>query len=255
MDVLVKGRNIVVTPALERYAIEKVERVSKFFDSEGSDSRAEVELVHARNRSVVDAEVAEATLFINGTVLRAAEASEDMYASIDRMADKLERQVRRYRGRQIDRRQGQAKNAPPAPEAAPAPAAEAHLAARGAAAPARPRAGTGEERPARPGGPHRPGRGGEPGGADSEDQAVPDEADGGRGGRAPDGPARPRLLRLHERRDGGHQRGLQAAGRQLRSHRARKIGLHALNYCAERSARRGGRRILGRVFRVGVPSG
>ncbi len=115
MDVLVKGRNILVTPALERYALEKVERVSKFFDSERSDSRAEVELIHARNRSVVDAEVAEATLFINGTVLKATEASEDMYASIDRMADKLERQVRRYRGRQIDRWQGQTKNAP-APE-------------------------------------------------------------------------------------------------------------------------------------------
>ena len=130
MDVLVKGRNIVVTPALERYALEKVERVSKFFDSEGSDSRAEVELVHARNRSVVDAEVAEATLFINGTVLKATEASEDMYASIDRMADKLERQVRRYRGRQIDRWQGQAKNAPPAPEEPIAPEEEANLEAR-----------------------------------------------------------------------------------------------------------------------------
>ena len=130
MDVLVKGRNIVVTPALERYALEKVERVSKFFDSEGSDSRAEVELVHARNPSVVDAEVAEATLFINGTVLKATEASEDMYASIDRMADKLERQVRRYRGRQIDRWQGQAKNAPPAPEEPIAPAEEANLEAQ-----------------------------------------------------------------------------------------------------------------------------
>ncbi|MBA2617695.1 MAG: ribosome-associated translation inhibitor RaiA [Rubrobacter sp.] len=116
MDVLVKGRNILVTPALERYALEKVERVSKFFDSERSDSRAEVELIHSRNRSVVDAEVAEATLFINGTVLKAKEASEDMYASIDKMADKLERQVRRYRGRQIDRWQGQDKNAPAAPE-------------------------------------------------------------------------------------------------------------------------------------------
>src|SRR4028119_827141 len=130
MDVLVKGRNLVVTPALERYALEKVERVSKFFDSEGSDSRAEVELFHARNRSVVDAEVAEATLFINGTVLKATEASEDMYASIDRMADKLERQVRRYRGRQIDRWQGQAKNAPPAPEEPMAPGAEADTEAR-----------------------------------------------------------------------------------------------------------------------------
>ena len=130
MDVQVKGRNIVVTPALERYALEKVERVSKFFDSERSDSRAEVELIHARNRSVVDAEVVEATLFINGTVLKATEASEDMYASIDGMADKLERQVRRYRGRQIDRWQGQAKNAPPAPEEPIAPAEEANLEAR-----------------------------------------------------------------------------------------------------------------------------
>lgn len=116
MDILVKGRNIFVTPALEEYALGKVERVHKFFDSEKSNSRAEVELIHERNPSVSDAEVAEATLFINGTVLKAREASADMYASIDRMADKLERQVRRYRGRQIDRWQGQAKNVPPPPE-------------------------------------------------------------------------------------------------------------------------------------------
>ena len=130
MDVLVKGRNLVVTPALERYALEKVERVSKFFDSERSDSRAEVELVHARNRSVVDAEVVEATLFINGTVLKATEASEDMYASIDGMADKLERQVRKYRERQIDRWQGQTRNVPAPPEEPITPEEEANLEAR-----------------------------------------------------------------------------------------------------------------------------
>jgi putative sigma-54 modulation protein len=107
MDIAVKGRNISVTEALERYALEKVERVSKFFDDEKSVSRAEVELIHERNPSVPEPEVAETTLFINGTVLKAREASEDMYASIDRMYDKLERQVRRYRGRQIDRWQGQ----------------------------------------------------------------------------------------------------------------------------------------------------
>ncbi len=130
MDVLVKGRNIFVTPALEGYALEKVERMSKFFDSERSDSRAEVELIHERNPSVVDAEVAEATLFINGTVLKARVASADMYASIDLMTDKLERQVRRYRGRQIDRWQGQAKNAPPAPDEPIVPEEEANLEAR-----------------------------------------------------------------------------------------------------------------------------
>jgi putative sigma-54 modulation protein len=112
LNILVKGRNIPVTEALERYATEKVERVGRFFDEERSVSRAEVELMHERNRAISEPEVAEATLFINGTVLKASDASDDMYASIDRMADKLERQVKRLRGRQIDRWQGQLKNAP-----------------------------------------------------------------------------------------------------------------------------------------------
>ena len=112
MDILIKGRNIPVTEALERYAWEKVERVARFFDDERSVSRAEIELIHERNPSISEAEVAEATLFINGSVMKAREASEDMYASIDRMSDKLERQVKRFRGRQIDRWQGQLKNSP-----------------------------------------------------------------------------------------------------------------------------------------------
>ncbi len=115
MDVKVKGRNISLTEALERYAFEKVERIRKFFDDERSVSRAEVELIHERNPSISKPEVAEATLFINGAVLKAREASVDMYASIDRMSDKLERQVRRYRGRQIDRWHGQLKGHSPEP--------------------------------------------------------------------------------------------------------------------------------------------
>src|ERR687896_2265633 len=118
MEIVVKGRNISVTEALERYALEKVERVAKFFDEGRSDSRAEVELIHERNPSIPDPEVAEATLFINGSVLKAREASQDMYASIDRMSDKLERQVRRYRGRQIDRWHGQLKGRSPEPPVA-----------------------------------------------------------------------------------------------------------------------------------------
>ncbi len=114
MEIVVKGRNISVTETLERYAFEKVERIRKFFDDERGVSRAEVELIHERNPSISEPEVAEATLFINGAVLKAREASVDMYASIDRMSDKLERQVRRYRGRQIDRWHGQLKGRSPA---------------------------------------------------------------------------------------------------------------------------------------------
>lgn len=122
MEVAVKGRNISVTEALERHAREKVERVNKFFDDEKSDTRAEVELFHQRNSSIPDPEVAEATLFINGSVLKAREASGDMYASIDGMYDKLERQVKRYRGRQIDRWHGKRRQAKPSESgAAPAP--------------------------------------------------------------------------------------------------------------------------------------
>src|SRR5829696_8260716 len=102
VEIAVKGRNISVTEALERYAFEKVERVSKFFDDERSVSRAEVELIHERNPSIPDPEVAEATLFINGSVLKAPAAPQDMYASRDRMFDKLEGQVRANRGRQSD---------------------------------------------------------------------------------------------------------------------------------------------------------
>src|SRR5919199_4468083 len=115
MDVVIKGRNIPVTEALERYATEKVERVARFFDDERSVARAEVELIHERNRAISEPEVAEATLFINGSVLKASEASEDMYASIDRMSDKLERQGQRFRGRQIDPWQGHLKNKPDTP--------------------------------------------------------------------------------------------------------------------------------------------
>lgn len=129
MEILVKGRNISVTEALERYAYEKVEKLSKFFDDEHSASRAEVELIHERNRSISEPEVVETTLFINGSVLKAREASPDMYASIDRMSDKLERQVRRYRGRQISRWQGQLKNHTPEPEVV-APEEEADVEAR-----------------------------------------------------------------------------------------------------------------------------
>ncbi|BBL79105.1 ribosomal subunit interface protein [Rubrobacter xylanophilus] len=110
MEIVVKGRNIPVTDSLQSYAIEKVERVRKFFDDDRSVARAEVELIHERNPAIADSEVAETTLFINGAVLKAREASEDMYASIDRMSDKLERQVKRYRGRQLDRWHGRLKN-------------------------------------------------------------------------------------------------------------------------------------------------
>ena len=58
MQIHINGRNIPVTEALERYAWEKVERVARFFDDERTASRAEVELIHERNRAISEPEVA-----------------------------------------------------------------------------------------------------------------------------------------------------------------------------------------------------
>src|SRR5215203_5096625 len=60
MQIHINGRNIPVTEALERYAWEKVERIARFFDDERTASRAEVELIHERNRAISEPEAPEA---------------------------------------------------------------------------------------------------------------------------------------------------------------------------------------------------
>lgn len=107
MEVVVKGKNLSVTEALDAHAREKVERVVRFFDESKSDCRAEVELIHERNKSRKEPEVVEATLFVNGSVIKATDSSGDMYAAIDGMGRKLERQVKRFRSKQVDRWHGE----------------------------------------------------------------------------------------------------------------------------------------------------
>ncbi len=108
MNLTVKGRNITVSDSLEGYAQEKVGRLSKYL-SDGA--RCEVELWAEKNPSIAENQVAEATIHTKGPVIRAREASTDMYASIDLVADKLERQVKKYRGKLLARSQGGHKEA------------------------------------------------------------------------------------------------------------------------------------------------
>jgi len=60
---------------------------------------ADVHLSVARNPRVPQ-QIAEVTVFANGTVIRAQERSENLYASIDLVANKLARQLRKYKERQ-----------------------------------------------------------------------------------------------------------------------------------------------------------
>jgi putative sigma-54 modulation protein len=94
MRLQVKGKNFDVTPAIKEYAERKIGKLAKVL---AEPTHVELELAVERNPSIHDNQVAEATIWTKGPVLRAREATADMKASIDQLADKLERQVERYR--------------------------------------------------------------------------------------------------------------------------------------------------------------
>lgn len=98
MQFQVKGRNIDVTEALRSYAEEKLLKLGKHLNSA---STMELEFFVEKNPSIADNQVAEATIFTKGPVLRAKGASADMYASIDLVSDKLSRQVKKYRSKLV----------------------------------------------------------------------------------------------------------------------------------------------------------
>ena len=103
MNLTVKGRNLVLTDTISSYAEEKLGRLSKYLVS---SSRCEVELWTEKNPSIADNQVVEVTIFTKGPVIRAREASPDIYASIDLVFEKLERQVKKYRGKLMSHGQG-----------------------------------------------------------------------------------------------------------------------------------------------------
>jgi putative sigma-54 modulation protein len=121
MQFQVKGRNVEVSEALRSYAQEKLGKLERQL----TDPRVELELVVEKNPSIADNHVAEATIWTNGPVLRAREASSDMRASIDQLVEKLERQVSRYRKRGRSRRRRAARANGPVSETIPVVSDEA----------------------------------------------------------------------------------------------------------------------------------
>lgn len=101
MQITVKGRHMDVKPAVREYAEEKVGRVAKILNH--MLMSAEVELYTEGARSGDRAQVAEVTMYTKGHVIRAREASHDLYAAIDLVSEKLESQVRKFKSKLVDR--------------------------------------------------------------------------------------------------------------------------------------------------------
>lgn len=98
MQLQVKGKNLEVTPAIRTYAERKIGKLARQL---AGPTRVELELSAEKNPSITDSQVAEATVWTKGPVLRARGASPDMRASIDQLVDRLARQVDRYRDKLI----------------------------------------------------------------------------------------------------------------------------------------------------------
>ena len=100
MHVTVTGKNIELTRALKEYLIEKLNRAQKHFEQ---PLEAIAILSVAKNPSMAQNQTAEVTIKINGTIIRGEESTENMHASIDLVADKIERQLRKFKTKYYQR--------------------------------------------------------------------------------------------------------------------------------------------------------
>jgi putative sigma-54 modulation protein len=95
MKLLLHGKNIEITDAIREYVHQKIEKAVSHF--ENFTTEVDVHLSVNRNSKVAERQVAEVTVYANGTVIRVQEAAEILYASIDLVADKISRKLRKYK--------------------------------------------------------------------------------------------------------------------------------------------------------------
>ncbi|MFA5536236.1 MAG: ribosome-associated translation inhibitor RaiA [Bacillota bacterium] len=89
MRISTRGKNIEVTNALRQQAEKKLSKLDRYL---GQETEAQVTFSVEK-----DSHIVEVTIRLNGYILRGEEATTDMYASIDLVIDKLERQIKKYK--------------------------------------------------------------------------------------------------------------------------------------------------------------
>ena len=97
MNYMISGKNIDVTEGLKQAIYDKLGRLEKFFTE---DTKAQVTLSVEKERQKI-----EVTIPMKGHIIRAEQVSDDMYVSIDMVAEIIERQVVRYKKKIIDQNQ------------------------------------------------------------------------------------------------------------------------------------------------------
>lgn len=98
MDLNISGHHVEVTDALRTYVITKMERIERHFDNITS---ADVTLTLDNN-----IQRCEGKLHVSGSDLYADAEGDDMYAALDLMTDKLDRQVIKHKEKILSTRKG-----------------------------------------------------------------------------------------------------------------------------------------------------
>lgn len=94
MNLSIQGHHIEVTPALRGYVMSKLDRIRRHFDQV-----IDVSVVLGVDKLQQKAEV---TLHVKGKDLFAEAVDTDLYAAIDLLADRLDRQVLKYKNKRQD---------------------------------------------------------------------------------------------------------------------------------------------------------
>ena len=93
----ITGRNINVTPGLKAAVEEKIGKLERYFNQ---DTEVNITLTVEKDRQKI-----EVTIPVKGNIIRAEESSSDMYVSIDLVEEIIERQLRKYKNKLIDKKQ------------------------------------------------------------------------------------------------------------------------------------------------------
>lgn len=99
MNLTISGHHLDITAALREYVLAKLERVTRHFD-QVVDINVLLSVEKPREKAL--RQKAEVTLHVKGKDIFVEHSAEDMYAAVDQLMDKLDRQVCRYKAKVQD---------------------------------------------------------------------------------------------------------------------------------------------------------
>jgi len=97
MRFIITGRNIELTPSLQKTAEDKLRKLERYFNA---DTEAQVTLSVEKDRQKI-----EVTIPVKGHIIRAEQVSNNMYTSIDLVQETIERQLKKYKTKLTDKYQ------------------------------------------------------------------------------------------------------------------------------------------------------